>query len=821
MPDLRDAFRALRATPLVTVVAIVSLALGIGANTAIFSILDTLLLRALPVREPERLAIVSIGPENDSLTNPIWEQIRSRPELFDGAFVFGTTRFDLAEGGLTEFVDGIWSSAGMFDVLGVKPLQGRTFVPEDDRRGGGPDGLVAVISYDFWQRRFNGAADTIGRTLMIQRVPFTIVGIAPPSFFGPTVGRTFDVAVALGAEPVVRGPDSSLDRRSYWWLTVMVRLKPGQTMESATAALRGVQPQIRDATLPENWRPQELESYLKPPFELHPASTGASGLRARYERPLQTLMVVVGLVLLIACANIANLLLARATARRRELSVRLALGASRWRLARQLLAESLLLSGAGALVGLALAKWGSELLVNQLSTPTTRVFLALALDWRVLGFTAAVSIATAILFGVAPAWRAARVAPNEAMAEQSRGVIGEGRAGLRNALVVIQVALSLLLVVAAGLFVRTFTALSGHDLGFDREPVLIVAVNAQRSEILPADRFTLYERVREAAAAVPGVASAAASVVSPISGSSWQYRVEIPERPNLPEASRGVYVNLVTADWFKTYGTTLLAGRDFTALDRRGAPEVAIVNETLARRLLEPTTPVGRRVVVGARPGQPNRTFEIVGFVRDAAYRSLRDPVPPTLYLSLAQHDDIPSSITISLRSSGVPAATLARSVSTAISGVDPNLALTTRPLALQVNAALIQERLLAMLGGFFGALALLLAGVGLYGVTSYAVGRRRTEMGIRMALGAAPGNVLRLVFRRTALLVGVGILLGTGVSLWVSRYVTTLLYGLEPRDPVTLVGAALVLGAIGALAGWGPAWRASRTDPARVLRES
>ena len=329
-----------------------------------------------------------------------------------------------------------------------------------------------------------------------------------------------------------------------------------------------------------------------------------------------------------------------------------------------------------------------------------------------------------------PAWRAARVAPNEAMAEQSRGVIGEGRAGLRNALVVIQVALSLLLVVAAGLFVRTFSALSGHDLGFDRDPVLIVAVNAQRSETLPADRWTLYERVREAAAALPGVASAAASVVTPISGSSWQYPIEIPERPDLPERNRGVYVNLVTPDWFTTYGTTLLAGRDFTALDRRGAPEVAIVNETLARRLLETTTPIGRRVLAGARPGQPNRTFEIVGFVRDAAYRSPRDPVPPTLYLSLAQHVDIPSSITISLRSNGVPPGALARSVSVAIAGVDRNLALTTRSLAVQVNAALIQERLLAMLGGFFGALALLLAGVGLYGVTSYAAGRRRTEMG-------------------------------------------------------------------------------------------
>ena len=820
MQDLRDAFRALRGTPVITVVAILSLALGIGANTAIFSILDTLLLRALPVRQPDRLAMVLLGSDNSSLTNPIWEQIRARPELFDGAFAFGSSRFDLAQGGQTEFVDGIWTSAAMFDVLGVKPIQGRTFVADDDRRGGGTDGPVTVISYDFWQRRFHGAPDTVGRTLTVQRVPFTIVGIAPASFFGPAVGRTFDIAVPLGAEPLIRGRDSALDRRSNWWLTTIVRLKDGQSIDAAANALRGVQPQIREATRPEDWRPQDLDNYLKDAFTLRAASTGVSGLRTRYERPLQTLMVVVALVLVIACANIANLLLARASARRRELSVRLALGASRLRLARQLLAESLLLSGAGALAGLVLAKWGSELLVRQLSTQTTRVFLDLSLDWRVLAFTAAVTVATAILFGVAPAWRAARVAPNEALSEQSRGVIGEGRAGLRNLLVVVQVALSVVLVVAAGLFVRTFTSLATRNIGFDRDPVLIVSVNAQRSETPPAERSALYERLRQAIAAVPGVASAAASVVSPVSGSSWQYGIEIPERPDLPEGSRGVYVNLVSPDWFKTYGTTLIAGRDFTTHDRLGAPDVVIVNETLASRLLGTSSPLGRTVRLRGGPARPTKTQEVVGFVRDAAYRSLRDPVPPTIYLPLAQQNDIPSSITISLRAAGVEPGTLARSVLAAASGVDPNFALTTRPLADQVNAALIQERLLAMLAGFFGGLALLLAGVGLYGVTSYAVGRRRTEIGIRMALGAVPSRVRRLVLRRVAVLVALGVAVGAGVSLWASRYVSTLLFGLEPRDPVTILGAVIVLAAIGAIAGWVPALRASRLDPARVLRE-
>ena len=822
MADIRDAFRALRATPIVTIVAVLSLALGIGANTAIFSILDSLLIRTLPVRAPQELATLEIGTQGQSSwTNPIWEQVRAHRDLVGDAFAWAPNRMNLSQTAQTEFVDGVWASGRFFDALGVQAMLGRTFTEADDVRGGGPDGPVAVISYRFWQSRFDGTADVVGKTLTIERVPYTIIGVTPPDFFGVEVGRTFDVAVPIGTEPLVRGKESSLDMRSNWWLGIMIRTRPGQTFEAATAAIRGVQPQIRDATMPPQYREQDKKRYLQEAFVLTPAATGSSPLRGRYQKPLLTIMVVTSLVLLIACANIANLLLARATARRHEMSVRIALGASRFRLTRQLLVESLLLSGCGALLGTLVAYWGSRLLVRQLSTSTNTVFLDIAIDWRMLRFAALVAIATALLFGAAPALRASRVQPTDALKEQGRGVIGDKRLSLGNVLVIVQVALSLMLIVGAGLFIRTFSGLAHLNLGFDRNPILVANVSALRTGIEQDRRADLYERLRQAAATVPGVRSAAASAVTPTSGSSWQYAVErIDDRVIANEKDRGVYANVVSPDWFATYGTRLLAGRDFTDRDTKTSPHVIIVNETFARRFLGGRNPVGHHLHQPEFPGRPSADQEIVGYVQDAVYRSLRAPVPPTMYIPLPQQERMPPAIAVSVRSASGSPALLTRSLAAALTIVNPNITLTFRPLADQVNAALIQERVIAMLSGFFGGLALLLAALGLYGVTSYSVNRRRTELGIRLALGAAPGGVVRLVLTRVALLVGAGVIAGGTASLLTAKYVATLLYGLEPRDPATFAGAAVVLCGIGALAGWLPARRASRIDPARVLRD-
>jgi putative ABC transport system permease protein len=538
-------------------------------------------------------------------------------------------------------------------------------------------------------------------------------------------------------------------------------------------------------------------------------------------------------VLLIACANIANLFLARAAARRHEFSLRLALGASRWRLARQQLVESLVLSGAGALAGLAMARWATDLLVRQLSTQANTVFLDTHLDWRAVAFTAAVTIAVSLLFGVVPAVRASAAESMEAMREHGRHMTQRARRGLGgltgpgvlDSVVVGQVALSLVLVVGAGLFIRTFTTLATRDLGFDPDPVLLVRLDARGTGVAPAGRAALYERVADAVRATTGVAQASISDVTPVSGMILDGYVEVENGPRLMPPQNVSYKNTVTPGWFATCGTHFVAGRDFDDRDRLASPPLVIVNETFARRFLPGGNPVGRRIRnPSPAPGEQRGWMEVVAVVADATYLSLRDAVPATQYVPLAQQDGsgpFSSLVSLSIRTTGRAPSLLARSVAEAIALVDPNIAITFTPLKQQVDAALVQERIVAILSGFFGALALLLAGLGLYGVTAYAVTRRRTEIGIRMALGAQPGSVVRFVLGRVALTIAAGIVIGAGLSAWAAQFVASLLYGLEPRDPMTLAGAALTLSVVGATAGWVPARRAARIDPAAVLRDS
>jgi predicted permease len=827
MGDLRLAVRALRATPIVSIVAALSLALGIGANTAIFSLVNSLLLRTLPVKEPRSLVTISsdaairLGFKTGlGWSYAMWDRFRQRSQPFEGAVAWTPQRINLAKGGESQPVDGLVVSGDFFTTLGVAAALGRTFTSADDVRGGGPDGPVAVISYGLWQRRFGGSASVIGASLPVEGVPFTIVGVTPPEFFGLEVGKTFDLALPLGTEPLIRGKNASIDQPRSFVLFIMLRLKPGQSLDAATATIRTFQPEILTPNVPP---------FVKMPFTLVPAAVGTDtpdSVRPRYERSLLTIFVVVALVLLIASANIANLQLARATARRHELSVRLALGAPRWRLARQLLVESLVLAGIGAFGGLMFAVWASRALVAQLSTsvnPVNPIGLDLPLDWRVLAFTAAITCATAVLSGTAPAFRAARVAPIDALKEHGRSTGAEAsRMSLASGLVVAQVALSLVLVVAAGLFLRTLERLASVPLGFDRDRVLIVNVETARAHINPADRIAFYHRLVGAAATAPGVTHAAGSASTPVSPGIAR-NVEVAGAP--PQSEHLALTNSVTPGWFAAYGTGIRAGRDVDAHDTATAPPVVIVNEAFARRFFPGRSAIGETVAARTVVGIAGDQIAQGGYKPNGALRSVRDEAPPSIYVPLAQSSKMlapdRTTVTISVRTPAGSPALRARSVGATLTAVDPAVAFSVRPLAEYLDASLAQERMVAMVAGFFGALALLLAALGLYGMTSYAVSRRRAEIGIRLALGAAPAGVIRLVLTRVAVLVGAGVLVGAFASAWLSQFVAALLYGLEPRDPITLVSATMILGAVGTLAGWLPAARAARIDPAEVLRES
>ena len=806
--NLRNGFRQIARNPGFTAIAVLTLALGIGANTALFSIFNSLILRPLPVRDPASLALLTDG----SWSYPIWNEIKTREtELFDGTFAWSPERFDLSAGGQTEPVDGAYVSGRLFEVLGVAAIRGRMLTPADDG-GAQPDGPVAVISHRLWQRRFAGAHDIVGRQLTVQRIPFTIVGVMPPGFFGADVGRMTDVMLPFAAEPLIRGPETQLTAKGSWWLEIMVRLKPGQSLDQGSAALRVIQTRITEGAS------QQLK-----PFTLVTAATGNSSLRRRFETPLLAMVVAVGLVLLVACANIASLMLARTLARRREFSVRLALGSSRVRIARLLFTESLIVAFAGAAVGLVFSWWSSALLVQQLSTWQNTVSLDLALDWRVLVFTAALACLSALIAGVAPALGLNGVDPGDALKSSDRGIAGDSRFSVRGMLVVLQIAVSFALVIAAGLFLRTFASLNTLPLGFEAEPLVVAELDLQAGGGLPQERGARVERLREAAAAVPGVSSASVSSTRLFTGGGWSTGIiGIGDGPMVRLRAAGrpsLWLNATTPGWFETMGTPLRSGRDFDGDDRIGSPRVAIVNEAFVRHYLGGEPALGQRVRLGFDAKTPH---EIVGVVGDTVYTTPREGMLPTMYVPVAQRNPSEFWPTVLLTVNAAPSArtTVERNVAEALRKADPKIASTFGTFDQLVEATVTQERLIALVSAFFGGLALLLAAVGLYGVVAHAVRARQREIGLRIALGAAPASILRLVFERVGWLIAAGLALGLAGSLWAARLVEALLFHLEPRDPVTFGGAAAVLVAVGILAAWLPARRAARLDPVTALRE-
>ncbi len=823
--DFRYAVRLLRRNPGFTLVAILSLALGIGANTAIFQVIDAIRLRTLPVPNPSELAEIRVVERfgvrgnhsgwHPSLSNPIWEQIRARQQSFSGVFATGAETFNLANGGESRKAPGIWVSGDYFRLLGVRPVAGRLIDDGDDRRGCAPR---AVLSYPFWQRQYGGDPAVVGRSMTMESQPVEIIGVAPPRFFGLEVGRAFDVALPICAEPIIHGGKGRLDSGTDWWLMIVGRLKPGWTLAAATAQLKAMSPDLFRTTLPANYPAVSVQPYLTLQLGAFDAGAGISWVREEYSTSLWLLLGIAAVVLVIACANVANLLLARASARQREFAVRLGVGASRGRIVRQLLTESLLLSAAGAACGVFVASTLSNTLVSFIKAADQTLVLDMGIDWRVLGFTGLLAVMTCVLFGVAPALRATRVSVDAVLRSTGRShSAGRERAGLRRALVVCQVALSLVLLVGALLFARSLRNLLSLDPGFRSAGVVIARIDLRALDLsLDARRqarLDMIDRVR----ALPGVESAAHAAIVPLSGDGWGNDVWVDEGGSRRKAD--VAFNSVSSGYFATLGTPLLAGRDFdNAIDTPQAPLVAIVNETFARTLFNGGNPVGHHFTVESTPGTPERTFEIVGCVKDAKYIELRETVMPGAFLADAQEARGGPYTQLVMRTT-LPSETITSEITTNLAELNPRIGVTYTLMDAQIADTLLRERLTATLSGFFGGLAAVLTLVGLYGVVAYTVARRTNEIGIRMALGASRRAVISLILREAGTLVTVGLVTGLVLAVLAARLAQTLLFGLQPHDPVTLTLAVASLAGVAMLASYMPARRAARIEPVQALR--
>ena len=839
--DLRYAVRMIRKTPGASAIAVLSLALGIGANTAIFSLVDTMLLKLLPVRSPQELYQLVTGDAaryNTSWNYPDYVALRDRNRAFTGLAAAGGTQpmgmqlVDSPAGAPTELVSGTMVSGNYFDVLGVGPALGQLFNTELDRTPGAAP--YAVLNYEYWQSRFQGDPRIIGRKLRLNGYPFTILGVTREGFRSTDISQKPEIYIPLMMRSEIIGrPFSTWNNRHNFWFSMIGRIRPGTNLKQAESELLVIykaqeEGERREAKDQRNVNPAS-------PVTLLPGSRGFSGVRNRLKEPLVVLMIVVGLVLVIACANVANLMLARGAARQREIAVRLAVGASRGRLAAQLLTESIVLALVGGAAGLAVAYGGVQVLLGYMpQNGGGQASLAVAPDWRLLAFAAGLSVLTGMLFGLAPALASTRPQLVTALKEDTPGA-GSSRYGLRNILVVVQVSLSLLLVIGASLFLRSLDSLRSLETGFRPNRTVVAFVDAGRNGYKGQRLRDFYERLLTDIKAIPGVQSASLADITPLEGSRWNGRIAVEGYTPKPKERMIADMNAVGPRFFETLGITLLAGREFrnednptvseeippgVNFDQRPMPpgaRVATVNESFVKKYFAGRNPIGMHVCLDEKY-DATRAFEIVGVVKDARYFGLRRDTETMVYQPVWRPG--PSSKSVSIRTTQQSPAGLGDAIRRAVTALDPNVPLLNlRSIEQQIDNNILEDRLLTTLSGFLGGLALLLAAVGLYGVVSFAVTRRTREIGIRMALGAERPSVVWLVGRYAAALVICGALIGVPTALLLSKMLKSFLFGIAPQDPAAIIGAVLTLAAAAALACYVPAMRATKVDPMVALR--
>jgi putative ABC transport system permease protein len=835
--DAQYGLRLLRRAPGFAAIAILSLALGIGANAAIFHLIATVRLRSLPIANPQELAEVRAeGVEgfgisedaNAQITYPLWEQIRAHQAAFSAMFAWGNVRFLAGRGGEARRARGLWVSGDFFQVLRIAPERGRLLTADDDRRGCGA--AAAVVSHSFWQTYFGGRESVIGSTLTLLDQPFTVVGVTPAGFTGLEIGQAFDVAVPVCSAALW---DTSLggkrlEQRDFWWLTVMGRLEPDWTIARADAHLRALSPGLLEATVPSGYSADLLARYRSFRFGAIPAGRGVSRLRQAHGLSLSLLLGLTGLVLLMTCGNLANLMLARAAAREREIAVRAAIGASRSRLVSQMLIESLLVAGGGAALAIPVALLSGRALVAFLDTSANPVFLNLTADWQLISFVGVIAVLTAILFGLVPALRVSIVDPIAVMNLSSRGsTLNRQGVRLQRGLVVAQIAVSLVLIVAALAFVQSFRNLALVDTGFEQHGTIAVSFLDLKAASLPLERrIAFQEQLTSEIRSVPGVAAAAAASIVPLSGGTWAHFFQVTSHAgNAPRVSRFTYVS---PGYFDTLKIPIRSGRDFQDLDHAGSRRVMLVNESFVLSHLGGLHPIGSTIRTVAEAGYPATTYEIIGVVGDTKYADLREEpcwcdvstrwMPPIAYVPIAQDPGLQPWASVIVRSSTSEPA-VASAITERVTRLNPAIAIQFTELKSQIRERLVAERLMAWLAGAFGVLAMILVTVGLYGIIAYLAVSRRNEMGIRLSLGSTRAQILMLVLRESLWLGVAGLIIGLPLAAAAMRGLHTWLFGLSPIDLPTAAAGACLVAATAALAGCVPAWRAARFSPDIALR--